>query len=30
MLAHPIPDAFWDELQHEHLLPEQAPVPGAR
>jgi D-threo-aldose 1-dehydrogenase len=30
MLAHPIPGAFWDELRHEHLLPEQAPVPGAR
>jgi D-threo-aldose 1-dehydrogenase len=30
MLAQAIPGAFWDELRHEHLLPEQAPVPGAR
>ena len=30
MLGHPIPAEFWDELRRERLLPEQAPVPGAR
>jgi D-threo-aldose 1-dehydrogenase len=30
MLGHPIPAEFWDDLRREHLLPEQAPVPGAR
>ncbi len=29
MLQHPIPDALWDDLRAEGLLPEEAPTPKA-
>jgi D-threo-aldose 1-dehydrogenase len=30
MFRHDIPRALWDELRAEHLIPEEAPVPGGR
>ena len=28
LISHPIPSDFWADLRKEHLLPEEAPVPG--
>lgn len=30
MFHHDIPEALWDELRAERLIPEEAPVPGER
>lgn len=28
-MRHPIPEAFWQALRREHLIPDAAPTPGA-